>query len=176
MRIGVLIWALLLASCARQEPQQQKLTSGKDEQQIEEAIAQFYKGLQRVYNEGGVDSDSLLAATYDPAVHYVTPWGWTEPLDTTKARLRRAHGRVKNFGHHLELVDVKSYGDVAYAFFTLRQEYTVDGRLLEEYLPTTMILERRGDGWKIVHTHRSTDYETMQQYVAQQQSRTSKKK
>jgi hypothetical protein len=176
MRIGILICALLLASCAKQEPQQQKLTSGKDEQQIEEMISQFYKGMERVYNEGVVNSDSLLSSAYDPAVHYVTPWGWTEPLDTTKARLRRAYGRVKNYSHHLEIVDIKSYGDVAYAFFTLRQEYTVDGRLLEEYLPTTVILERKGDGWKIVHAHRSTDYETMQQYVAQQQPRTSKKK
>jgi hypothetical protein len=63
---------------------------------------------------------------------------------------------------------VKTYGEGAFAFFVLRQSTRVDGVRLEEYLPTTLILERRGTGWKIVHAHRSTDYETFQQYIAMQ--------
>jgi ketosteroid isomerase-like protein len=63
-------------------------------------------------------------------------------------------------------LEIKVYGDGAYASFILRKNYTVDGTLLEEYLPTTLILERRGQGWKIVRAHRSTDCETFQQYIA----------
>ena len=46
----------------------------------------------------------------------------------------------------------------AYAFFIFRQGTNVDGTLLEEYLPPTLVLERRETGWKIVHAHRSTDF------------------
>ena len=52
----------------------------------------------------------------------------------------------------------------------------VDGGQLDEYLPTTLVLQRDEKHWKIIHAHRSTDYETMQQYVALQQQRDSKKK
>jgi ketosteroid isomerase-like protein len=76
----------------------------------------------------------------------------------------------------MESLRVKVFGDAAYAFFILRQQYTVDGGQLDEYLPTTFVLERRGEKWKIIHAHRSTDYETIQQYVALQRQRAAKKK
>ena len=75
---------------------------------------------------------------------------------------------MKDYSAHIEALQVKSYGDGAYAFFILRQSTKVDGTLLEEYLPTTIVLERRETGWKIVHAHRSMDYETFQQYIAMQ--------
>jgi hypothetical protein len=176
MRIGILVCALLLVSCGKEKGREQIPTTAKDGVQIEEMISRLYAGMARVYNDGGVNSDSLLTANYDKDVHYVTPWGWTEPLDSTKARLRNAFGHVKNYGHRIESMQVKSFGDAAYAFFILRQQYTVDGGQLDEYLPTTMVLERRGAEWKIIHAHRSTDYETIQQYVALQQQRSAKKK
>jgi hypothetical protein len=61
-------------------------------------------------------------------------------------------------------MQVKSYGDAATAFFVLRQDYKVDGIERNEYLPTTMVLERRGESWKIVHIHRSADRESWQQW------------
>jgi hypothetical protein len=78
---------------------------------------------------------------------------------------------IRDFDNRIENLVVKVYGDGAYAGFILRQTYTVDGRLLEEYLPTTLILERRGEGWKIVRIHRSTDYETFEQWVGLQKKR-----
>jgi len=175
MKIGILICALLAVSCGKQETPEQKPAPANDEPKIEELVSQLYAGMERAYNDGGVDTDSLIDANYRSDVFYVTPWGSTEPLDSTKARLRNAFGHVRNYSHRIESVRVKAFGTVAYAFFILRQEYTVDGGQLDEYLPTTFVLERTGAGWKIIHVHRSTDYETIQQYVALQQQREAKK-
>lgn len=62
----------------------------------------------------------------------------------------------------MEGLQVKTYGDGAYTFFILRQSKTADGTLFEEHLPTTLVFERRDTGWKNVHAHRSTDYETFE--------------
>lgn len=176
MKIGIFLCALLLFSCGKQETRGQKQAAGDDEPVIEELVSRLYAGMERAYNGGGINTDSLVTANYDEAVLYVTPWGWTEPLDSTKMRLRNALGHVKDYSHRIESMHVKVAGTMAYAFFVLRQQYTVDGGQLDEYLPTTLVLEREGNRWKIIHAHRSTDYETMQQYVALQKQRASKKK
>ena len=170
MKPNFLLCALLLLSCSNKDAGGLAQTSA-DEAQIQQKIASFYAGLARSYNIGGVNTDSLIDAYFENDVRYVTPWGWTEPLDTTKARLRIAASHVKQFRHRIENVQIKSYGNAAYAFFILRQDYQVDGSHLEEYLPTTLVLERQDSDWKIVHVHRSTDFETIKQYVAMQQTR-----
>jgi ketosteroid isomerase-like protein len=143
-------------------------STGQDETQIQDRIESLYAGLADAFNTGAVNADSLLDAYYTKDGLYVTPWGWTEPLDTTKARLRSAKLRIKDYQHRIESMKVKSYGNAAYAFFVLRQSYKVNDSQLDEYLPTTLVLERSGSDWKIVHTHRSTDYETISQYTAMQ--------
>jgi hypothetical protein len=162
-------------SCGEKDMQDQGRAAAQSEAQIQEMIASLYEGFARAYNEGGVNTDSLIDAYYDKGIHYVTSWGWTEPIDSTKARLRNAAAHVKDYSAHLEGLQVKTYGDGAYAFFILRQSTTVDGMLLEEYLPTTLVFERRETGWKIIHAHRSTDYETFQQYVAMQKKKSGSK-
>jgi hypothetical protein len=171
MKYTLLLCSLLAISCSKKETMEPTRIAAQDEARIEEMIGTLFSGLSHAYNGTGVNTDSLIDAYYEKNVRYVTPWGSTEPLDTTKARLRNALHHVKDFDHRVEIVQVKSYGDAAYAFFILRQNYRVDGRLLEEYLPTTLVFERRGSGWKIVHAHRSTDYQTIQQYVALQKER-----
>lgn len=168
MKFALVCCALIMFSCGKKGAQDQAPSSAQDDTRIQEMIVSLYNGLARAYNVGGLNTDSLIDAYYERDIRYVTPWGWTEPLDTTKARLRNAVSRVKDFNHRIEAVQVRSYGDGAYAYFILRQSYRIDGRLLEEYLPTTLILERHGSDWKIVHVHRSTDYETFQQYIALQ--------
>lgn len=175
MKTRLLICALVALSCGKNDVQDQARATAQAEAQIQEMISSLYSGFTRAYNDGGVNTDSLIDAYYDKDVHYVTSWGWTEPIDSTKARLRYAAAHVKNYTPHIESLQVKSYGDGAYAFFILRQTTTVDGTLLEEYLPTTFVLERRGTGWKIVHAHRSTDYETFQQYIAMQKQKSGSK-
>jgi hypothetical protein len=158
----------MMISCGKNNTSDKVEASSQAETQIQAMFTSLYEGYARAYNEGGISTDSLIDAYYDKGIHYVTPWGWTEPIDSTKVRLRRAVSHVKQYSAHLEAWQVKSYGDGAYAFFILRQSTVVDGKPLDEYLPTTFILEKRDTGWKIVHAHRSTDYETIQQYVAMQ--------
>ena len=171
MKFTLLLCSLLVISCSKKEIKEPTRPAAQDDVRIEEMIGSLFSGLARAYNGAGVNTDSLIDAYYENDVRYVTPWGSTEPLDTTKVRLRNAKNHIKDFDHRVENMQVKSYGDAAYAYFILRQTYQVDGQLLEEYLPTTLVLERRGSGWKIVHAHRSTDYQTMQQYVALQNKR-----
>jgi hypothetical protein len=175
MKVSLFLFSLLLLSCGKPE---QKTTAGSPAQEtarIEETISSLYAGLSTAYNGAAINTDSLFDVYFEKDVRYITAWGWTEPLDSTKARLRNASSHVKDFSFRIESMQVKPYADAAYASFVLRQSYKVDGTPLEEYLPTTLVFERRGTDWKIVHVHRSTDYETIQQYVALQQRREAKK-
>jgi len=175
MKFSLLLCSVVLISCSNKDPREPAANGHQDGTSIEQAITTLYAGLDKAYNGAGLNTDSLIDAYYEKDVRYVTAWGWTEPLDTTKTRLRRAAQHIRNYNHRIESMQVKSYGNAAYAFFILRQNYLVDGRPLEEYLPTTLVFERRGPDWKIVHAHRSTDYETIQQYAALQQKRDAKK-
>ena len=174
MKVSLLFCSLILLSCSAPEKKTSAVNPAQDNGQIEEEISRLFLGLSQAFNGAAINTDSLFDAYYERDVRYVTPWGSTEPLDSTKARLRNAIHHVRDFTYRMEGMQVKSYTDAAYASFVLRQNYQVDGNPLEEYLPTTMVLERRGSGWKIVHVHRSTDYETIKQYVAIQQKRESK--
>jgi hypothetical protein len=175
MKITFLVCALVMFSCGKNQMQEQTQSAAQGEAQIEQMISSLYSGFTRAYNERGINTDSLIDVYYDKGIHYVTSWGWTEPIDTTKARLRNAMAHVKDYSAHIEGLQVKTYGDGAYAFFILRQNTKVDGTLLDEYLPTTFVLEKRESGWKIVHAHRSTDYETFEQYVAMQKAKSGSK-
>jgi hypothetical protein len=94
----------------------------------------------------------------------------TEPIDSTKSRLRHALPGIKDYDNRIESVNVKIYGDGAYAFFILRQTYTLNGVLMDEYLPTTFVFERREKQWVVVHSQRSADFQTIQHLmnIAQQ--------
>jgi ketosteroid isomerase-like protein len=165
-RVAVL--ALLLTSCEMKQEESSFDMRAQDEQDIRAFVAEIHQGLMRAYNGGVANTDSLLAFYYDKDIYYVTPWGWSEPIDSTKSRLRQASRSIKNYENRVENLTVKSFGDGAYAYFIFRQNYVVGGRYLEEYLPTTWILEKKDGMWKIIHAQRSTDYETMQQWVAMQ--------
>lgn len=169
----VAAFAILLFSSCSKEVSKEDLA--KDEADIKAFVHNLHSSLANAYAKGGVNTDSLLQAYYDPDGYYVTPWATSEPLDSTKKRLRTALPLVRDYHNSIESLNVKSYGNAAYAFFILRQNYVIDGHLRDEYLPTTWILEKWGDTWKIVHAQRTTDYETMQQYVQHQMEREGKK-
>jgi hypothetical protein len=156
MKHALILAALLLVSCGEDR--------SLDEQNVETIIRNLHISLKQAYASGSTDTDRLIDEYYDSSAYYVTPWGTSEILDSTKSRLRSALPRVKDYDSSIESMEVKSYGDGATAFFILRQDYKVDGIERNEYLPTTMVLERRGEGWKIVHIHRSADRESWQQW------------
>lgn len=168
MKHAFVFCLLVLVSCSGRDTPGPIRSVAQDESMIRDMVTSLNAQLAKACNGAAVNTDSLMDACYEQNIYYITPWGWSEPLDSTKVRLRRAIPRIRGFENRIENLEVKVYGDGAYASFILRQNYTVDGTLLEEYLPTTLILERRGQGWKIVRAHRSTDYETFQQYIALQ--------
>jgi len=160
MRIIALLLLMLLVSC---EPGK-KISSdnqSEDAALIKREIADFYQALDRAYSGVPMNTDSLFDYYFDKDVYYVTYWGITEPIDSTKLRLRQALPGIKDYKNRLESMYVKVYNNGAYAFFILRQTYTLNGVIMDEYLPTTFILERRGDRWAVVHSHRSADFQTI---------------
>ena len=155
---------LMLVSCVseKREP-----NSGlNDAGVIEREIADFHQALKQAYNGAPINTDSLIDNFFGRDVYYVTYWGATEPIDSTKSRLRRALHGIKDYDNRLESMSIKVYGDGAYAFFTLRQTYTLNGVLMDEYLPTTYVLERHENHWIVVHSHRSADFQTIQQLMS----------
>jgi hypothetical protein len=167
----IVIFLLLLAGCGQNKNDKTFDTSKQDVQLIEKEVADFLLTLKKAYNHQGVNTDSLMDAYFDPTTYYVTYWGTSEPIDTTKKRLRDAVPHVSDYDNQFESFRAKAWGDGAYAFFILRQTYKVDGKPLDEYLPTTFVFERRGDRWIVIHAQRTSDYETMRQLVALAQSR-----
>lgn len=161
MKYFAIIAAAVLISC---QADRSADMIAADRTNIETTIHNLYVSIKQAYSRGGVDTDSLLNAYYDPDAYYVTPWGTTETLDSTKSRLKAAIGHVSDYEFSIESLSIKSYGQGASAFFVLRQDYKVNGKERSEYLPTTAILERRGNAWKIVLLHRSADPETWRQW------------
>lgn len=135
-----------------------------DRQNVETTIRNLQLSLKEAYTTKDVDIDALFRQYYDSAAYYVTPWGTSELLDSTRSRLKITMAMMQSYDYSIESMDVKVYGDGAFAFFILRQWFTINGTERNEYLPTTMALERRGETWKIVHIHRSADPESWQQW------------
>lgn len=163
MKNLLLILAIFSISCVSNEKKINNIT--EDSITIEREITEYHQALKRAYNGAQIDTDSLIDVYFDKDVYYVTYWGMSEPIDSTKSRLRRALPGIKDYENRLEGISVKVYGDGAYAFFILRQNYILNGILMDEYLPTTFVLERRGNRWIIVHSQRSVDFQTIQQLM-----------
>jgi hypothetical protein len=155
----------LIVSCDSEKGEDFSKSKAQDEALIKREIADYHRALKKAYNGTPMNTDSVIDHYFDRDVYYVTYWGTSEPIDSTKKRLRAALPRIKNYDNQYENLTVKVYGDGAYAFFILRQDYTIDGHLLEEYLPTTFVMERRGERWVVVHAQRSADLQSIQQLM-----------
>jgi hypothetical protein len=170
LKIFLLFLLLIFVSCV---PNKKKTAASvsEDAEVIEREIADFHQTLKRAYNSASIDTDSLMDNFFGKDVYYVTYWGTAEPIDSTKLRLRLALRGIKDYDNRIESMSVKVYGDGAYAFFVLRQNYTLNGILMDEYLPTTYIFERRENRWVVVHSQRSADFQTIQQLMSVAQRR-----
>ena len=152
-----------MTACEREQKNAGYNEAAQDEKQIRDEIANFHAALQRLYSGARINGDSLMDSYFDHDVYYVTYWGTSEPIDSTKSRLRRALPHMKNYENRLESMNAKVFGDGAYAFFILRQKYELNGHLMDEYLPTTWVMERKEGFWKVTHAQRSADLQTIQQ-------------
>ena len=160
MKIIALLFLVLLISCSSEKKRTSSDTS-EDIALIEREIADFHQALKQAYNGVSMNTDSLMDNYFDKDVYYVTYWGMAEPIDSTKSRLRYALPGIKEYENRLESMNVKVYHGGAYAFFILRQTYSLNGIMMDEYLPTTFILERRDNRWMVVHSQRSADFQTI---------------
>jgi len=136
-----------------------------DEASLKGFVMNLNAALRDAYAGHAVNLDSLFSVSFDQDAYYVTPWGTSEPVDSTRERLKRTLPHIRDYEATLENLNVRSFGDAAYAWFILRQQYTVNGNPLDEYLPTTYVLRRADDGWRVVHLQRSTEMQNLQQYV-----------
>jgi hypothetical protein len=167
----LLLFLILLTFVSCVPDKKKAAASGSEDAiMIEQEIADFHQALKRAYNGAIMNMDSLMDNFFGKDVYYVTYWGTSEPIDSTKARLRLALPGMKEYDNRIESMSVKVYGDGAYAFFVLRQTYALNGILMDEYLPTTYIFERLENRWFVVHSQRSADFQTIQQLmnIAQQ--------
>ncbi len=155
-RWSIVLLVLLIACTNDDELSRRKI----DEQEIRHQIEAYHQGLTRAFRGEAVDTDQIMDALFDESVYYVTYWGVSEPLDSTKTRLERAIPLISDYASRLEIVSVEVSGDFAYAFFIVRQSYRLGGER-DEYLPTTFVFRRIDENWKVVHAHRSADRETI---------------
>lgn len=172
MKTVLLVLCLTVAlACdsGKKKEDDKKMMMVQDESAVRSLFVNLHADLKKLYNGKVSNVDSVMAEYYINDMYYVTPWGISETLDSTKSRLKVNTPRIRDYENSIENLTVKVYGDGAYAFFVLRQDYSIDEFKLDEYLPTTAILERVNGGWKIVHLQRTTDRETMQQYLTMQQ-------
>ena len=169
LKILLLLLLLIFVSCVPDKKTTPASVS-EDAIKIEREISDFHLALKRAYNGAVMNTDSLMDNFFGKDVYYVTYWGTSEPIDSTKVRLRLALPGMKEYDNRIESMNVKVYGDGAYAFFVLRQTYTLKGIPMDEYLPTTFVFERVENRWVVVHSQRSADFQTIQQLmsVAQQ--------
>ena len=166
---------MVACNAGKNKEQDMKMMAVQDESTVRNLIVNLHSDLKKLYNGKSGNVDSLMAQYYVNDMYYVTIWGTSETLDSTKSRLKAALPLIQDYENSIENLTAKVYGDGAYAFFVLRQEYSISGFKLDEYLPTTAVLERNNGQWKIIHLQRSTDPQTFQQYIAMQQQNAKKK-
>jgi hypothetical protein len=136
-----------------------------DQAAVEKVITHFHRALEAAYAGKNVDLAAEIDLAFDPNARYVTYWGQEEPVDTTRARMLAGIGRVKDYTNAVENIESRVYGEGAVVSCIVRQEYEMNGHRIDEFLPTTYVLERRDGAWKIVFAHRSADFQTIQQQI-----------
>lgn len=152
---------LPLISCGDPQP-----AAGPEERAaVEKVITKFHSALEAAYGGRNVDLAAEIDRTFDGNARYVTYWGQDEPIDTTRARMLGGVGRVRDYTNAVENTETRVYGDGAVLTCIVRQEYDLNGHRIDEFLPTTYVLEKKEGMWKVVFVHRSADFQTIQQQL-----------
>lgn len=163
MKYGFYCVLLLIVSCTQKE--NVNLPTLQDVQTIERTLIDFHRSLALYYGGEEKNIDSLFSSLFADTAQYVTYWGTTEPIEKTKERIRQARGLLGNYSYRMEIVKIQVFENIAYAFFILRQSYLLQQDTVEEYLPTTFVLQKENARWCVIHAHRSADLETLQQIM-----------
>ncbi len=159
------ILAVLMLGC------QQAPDAAQEKEAVEEMVKEYHRVLEAAYQGRNVDLAGAYDRLFAPKGRYVTYWGTEEPLDTARARAIGAVGKVTEYVNMVENVESRVWGDGAVVTCIIRQEYMMAGYPIDEFLPTTYILEKQEGAWKVVFTHRSADFETIRQQMEIMQMR-----
>ena len=139
MKILPLLLLLTLTSCVS-DKRKTTASLSEDIAVIEGEITDFHRALKQAYNGASISTDSLIDNYFKKDAYYVTYWGTAEPIDSTKSRLLRALPGIKDYDNRIENLSVKVFGDGAYAFFILRQTYTLNNELMDEVLANNICI------------------------------------
>ncbi len=137
----------------------------RDKEAVEEIIKGYHRVLEAAYQGRDADLAGAFDRVFDRKGRYVTYWGTEEPIDTARARAIGGVGKVTEYINMVENVESRVFGDGAVVSCIVRQEYMLNGYPIDEFLPTTYILERQDRLWRVVFTHRSADFETIRQQM-----------
>jgi hypothetical protein len=159
--MSLLLIGMVLGGCADQDAASGPEASAA----VEQVITRFHKALDAAYAGRGIDLGAEVDRAFDPNARLVTYWGVEEPIDTTKARMLNGVGNVKDYMNAVENIETRVYGTGAVLSCIVRQEYELAGHRIDEFLPTTYVLELRDGHWKVVFMHRSADFQTIQQQL-----------
>lgn len=156
---AVLVATLIFAGAAVFAAQQQKPQKGgtgttglrpPDDQQIETNIGEMLAGWQigdaELMHKYYADDLVVVSGLYEPPLV-----GWANYA----AAYRQQRQRMQSVRLDRRNTLVKIRGDVAWASYQWEFSATVDGRSMGAQGQATLVLERRGDRWLIVHNHTS---------------------
>lgn len=126
-----------------------------DARDIRAAIEGLHRALEQFFKDRKVEPVMVF---YDGILQYFSPSGSREGPAEVRKRLLNHAPRVKEFRTRVSPMSIRVSGDVAWATCDVREEYTFDGQRGEEELISTYILERKPQGWRIVHEHQSLKF------------------
>lgn len=128
----------------------------RDAREIRTTIEALHQALEQFFSDRKIGP---VMAFYDDLTEYFSPSGSREGSSQIRRRLLSHAPRVKNFRTRVSPMTIRVSGNIAWATCDVHEEYTFDGRAGEEDLISTYVLERKPDGWRIVHEHQSLKLE-----------------
>jgi ketosteroid isomerase-like protein len=137
---------------AAQQAASSVMTSLPDEQKIDKLIGEMLGAWQlgdtQALHKYMADDVSVVAGTWTPPAI-----GWTNYL--AAYQIQRARMQQVRLDRNNTLVRIAPTGTVAWACYQWEFSAVVDGAPTAAEGQTTLIVEKRGDNWIIVHNHTS---------------------
>jgi ketosteroid isomerase-like protein len=121
-----------------------------DEQQIDYMISEWLGAwqlgdIEKLHNDTA-DDISVVSGVWTPPI-----FGWQSYL----AVYQQQHARTQQIRLDRYNTYIKTHGDVAWACYQWDFSGTVDGQPMSAQGQTTLVMEKRGTRWVIVHNHTS---------------------
>ncbi|MEE9219308.1 MAG: nuclear transport factor 2 family protein [Acidobacteriota bacterium] len=129
-----------------------QVPTDQDARQIRLLIRGLHAAIASFFGGGNIEP---VMAYYEALEHYFPPMGEPQDTQAVRARLRKQAPKVKNYRADVGPMKIRIEGALATAVCEVHEQYTFDGKPGVEELMSTYILERRPEGWRIIHEHQS---------------------